>query len=335
MPVSALLWCYNFLMSRTIVGILRGGPSSEYDLSLKTGAAMLRALPEERYEARDIFIDRSGVWHVRGIPMNAPRALSQVDVVLNALHGGVGEDGTVQRILERAGVPYTGSRAIGSGLSLNKVRARQVLQDAGIRMPRALSFSLGSAGTTADMARSVFAQFGPPYVVKAANEGSSHGIRIAATIVDLPGIIGNILDAYGAALVEEHISGEEAHLGLIEKFRDQELYVLPPAQMRIPARTRFLNPSMHRSGSARYFVPSAFSHEQKEELIRTARAAHKALGLSHFSAANFIMTKRGPYLLELDAIPHLHQDAAFPPMLEAVGSSVREFLEHAIALARA
>src|SRR3989338_7805591 len=101
-------------MSRTIVGILRGGTSREYNLSLKTGAAMLSALPEEKYDARDILVDKNGVWHSRGIPIDSSRALAQIDVVINGLHGGVGEDGTVQRVLDRAGVAYAGSRARGA-----------------------------------------------------------------------------------------------------------------------------------------------------------------------------------------------------------------------------
>ncbi len=78
-------------MARTAVGILRGGTSSEYDLSLKTGAVMLGALPEDRYDMRDIFVDKRGYWHLRGIPADPSRILSQLDVVLNALHGGIGE----------------------------------------------------------------------------------------------------------------------------------------------------------------------------------------------------------------------------------------------------
>ena len=89
-------------MARTIVGVLRGGTSSEYDLSLKTGAAMLAALPEERYDTRDIFIDKRGIWHLRGMPVSSARALQQVDVVLNALHGGMGEDCTVQPFIRPA-----------------------------------------------------------------------------------------------------------------------------------------------------------------------------------------------------------------------------------------
>src|SRR3989338_10160805 len=157
-------------MARTVVGILRGGTSSEYNLSLKTGAVMLSALPEERYETKDILIDKAGMWHMRGIPADPVRALSHVDVVLNALHGGVGEDGTVQRMLERVGVPYAGSRALSSGLSMNKVRAREVLKNAGIQMARAVSFSLENQMSTRDMAEAIFSAFGPPYVVKPPNE---------------------------------------------------------------------------------------------------------------------------------------------------------------------
>src|SRR3989344_7992486 len=122
--------CYTKRMVRTIVGVLRGGTSSEYDLSLKTGAAMMRALPEDTYEVRDILVDKEGYWHSRGVRSTPVHSLAQVDVVLNALHGGIGEDGTVQRILERVGVPYAGARALPSGLALNKIHARRILRDA-------------------------------------------------------------------------------------------------------------------------------------------------------------------------------------------------------------
>src|SRR3990167_9856349 len=164
-------------MSRMSVGVLRGGTSSEYPLSLKTGAAMMAALPEEKYDARDILIDKEGMWHLRGLPVDPARALQQIDVVLNALHGGVGEDGTIQRILERAGVPYAGARPQAASLSLNKIRAREALQQAGIRMPRAVSFTLNNALSTGEMSHLVFSQFGPPYVVKPPQEGASVGIR--------------------------------------------------------------------------------------------------------------------------------------------------------------
>ncbi len=186
---------YNFLMARTIVGVLRGGSSSEYDLSLKTGAAMLNALPESEYDVRDIFIDKQGYWHSRGVPVDADRALMQVDVVLNGLHGGAGEDGTVQRILQRSGIPFAGSDAQSSALSLNKIQAGMIMKDAGILMPQAVGFTSSSHMDTGEMARFIFSHFGPPYMVKPGNEGASRGIRLVATIVELPDAIADIMDA--------------------------------------------------------------------------------------------------------------------------------------------
>ncbi|MDO8561669.1 MAG: ATP-grasp domain-containing protein [bacterium] len=321
-------------MSRIIVGVLRGGTSKEYNLSLKTGGAILSALPESKYDTRDILVDKSGVWHSRGIPMEAPRALAQIDIVINGLHGGVGEDGTVQRVLDRAGVAYAGSRAGGSQLSLNKIRAREILQEAGLRMPRAVSFNLENELTTGEMAQAVFSQFGPPYIVKPASEGASYGIQFAINLLELPDVIGDVLDEFGAVLVEEYIRGDEVSVGIVENFRRQELYALPPAHVRIPDNTRFLGSSHHEEASAKHVCPSNFTQEEKRAIEDLARSAHRALGLSHFSRADIIQTRRGPYLLEINSLPGLYEGASMPVMLEAVGSSTREFLEHAIALAR-
>lgn len=321
-------------MSRTIVGILRGGPSSEYNLSLKTGAAMQDALPEERYDTRDIFIDKRGVWHLRGIPANPARALSQLDVVLNGLHGGVGEDGTVHRVLDRAGVAYAGSRARGASVSLNKIRAREILQEAGIRMPLGMSFALPSRLNTAQMARDVFSQFGPPYIVKPGNEGAGNGIRLALTFFELPDVIADVLDEFGSAVVEEYLKGEQVSAGVIEDFRGEELYVLPPVHVLLPDEALFTDYEHHEQALVKNECPSNFTHEEKRAIADLARAAHRALGLSGFSRSDIIETNRGPYLLEVNSLPGLYPGASFPPMLETVGSSTREFLEHATALAR-
>ena len=87
-------------MSRIKVGVLRGGPSSEYEVSLKTGAAVLKNLPE-KYEAADVFIDKKGIWHTRGIETRPDRVLPHLDVAFIALHGKFGEDGGIQKMLEQ------------------------------------------------------------------------------------------------------------------------------------------------------------------------------------------------------------------------------------------
>ena len=321
-------------MARTIVGVLRGGTSSEYDLSLKTGAAMLNALPEDSYDTRDILIDKSGLWHSRGMPVDPSRALQQVDVVLNGLHGGVGEDGTVQRILERAGVPYAGSSPLASALSLNKIRAAHVLRHAGIRMPQSAAFVARPGMDTGEMAKLVFAEFGPPYIVKPALEGASNGILIAASIVDLPDTLADVLDAYGSVLVEQYVRGENATVGIIEDFRGEDVYALPPVHILVPDNAEILHFAHHTQGGNQHLVPSDFSTSDKKALVDMAKQAHRALGLSDFSRADFIVTKHGPYLLEVNSLPGLHEHASFPHMLTSVGSSIKGFLEHAVGLGR-
>lgn len=320
-------------MARTIVCVLRGGTSSEYDLSLKTGNTVLASAPESDFDMRDMLIDRAGYWHARGRSVAPARALHQVDVVFNALHGGIGEDGTVQRLLETLSVPYTFSRAHPSALSLNKIQATAALIAAGIRMPRSIGFTAREETDSADMARLVFEYFGPPYVVKPAHEGASHGILIAETIIELPYRIADTLEAFGSAVVEEFIVGDDATVGIIQDFRGESLYALPPARVEHPESTH-IHFDHHRGGHLTYTVPSDFSHGEKAALIDMARRAHSALGLRHASRADFIVSPRGPYLLEVNSTPGLHDASAFPHMLQSVGSSVGDFISHVVGLSQ-
>src|SRR3989344_502071 len=133
----------------------------------------------------------------------------------------------------RVGIAYAGSSAHASNLSLNKVRAREAFRKEDIRIPHSVSFTLDNDMNTRDMARAVFSQFGPPYIVKPPSDGAGRGIRFVAMIVELPEQIADVLDEFGSVLVEELVDGEEATVGVIENFRDDELYVLPPAHIEI------------------------------------------------------------------------------------------------------
>ena len=110
------------------VGVLRGGPSGEYEVSLKTGKNIIDTLrSRENYEVQDIFIDRNGNWHSAGIARPAERILPHIDVAVNALHGTYGEDGRVQQILESHNIPFTGSGSLGSAIGMNKPLAKNFL----------------------------------------------------------------------------------------------------------------------------------------------------------------------------------------------------------------
>ena len=323
-------------MTRTIVGVLRGGNSNEYDLSLKTGAAVMNALADDKYAVRDVLVDKRGIWHLNGRPSEPARVLHGVDVMFNAMHGGMGEDGTVARIVGRAGVPFTGARPDASALSLNKAQARRRLREAGIKMPRAVSFGMPDELTTGDLARMVFEQFGPPYVVKPASSNFSDGVLYVATLSELPDAIGDTLDTYGNALVEEFVRGREISVGIVDGFRGEEVYALPPAEVVCADEGFLITPRAWREGMLRTTCPSESHHAAAHRplILDIAKKAHGTLGLSGYSTVDFIVTSRGPYLLEVDALPGLYDEAPFSSMLGAVGATLPEFVEHALYRAR-
>ena len=145
---------------RTVVGVLRGGPSSEYEISLQTGAHVLAELNRDKYEPRDIFVDRQGRWHSRGVEVNPERALAGVDVAFNTIHGEYGEDGTLHRILDPLGVAYTGPGQLASVLSFNKQAMREAVQKLGVKVPLGRVVELG--GDIEAQARELFRSFPHP-----------------------------------------------------------------------------------------------------------------------------------------------------------------------------
>lgn len=293
---------------RTVVGVLRGGPSSEYDVSLKTGATVLEALDREKYEPRDIFIDRNGQWHMHGIGVSPERALFGTDVAFNALHGHYGEDGQVQRLLEQLGVPYTGSGATASATSFNKHLTKQEANKFGVKM--AHSIVVENTGDTEAAAMRIFRTFPHPAIVKPVIGGSSLGTSVAENFEQLQSALDNAFNFAPQALVEEYIKGRDATVGVIQNFRNEPIYALLP--------------SSHET----------FNQKEKDELVSIAKKIHDGLGLSHYSESDFIVSKRGIYFLEVNALPSLHKESLFNKSLTAVGSSLSNFLDHVISLAR-
>lgn len=319
---------------QTVVGVLRGGPSPEYDISLKTGATFLGALDEARYHAQDLFISRDGTWHRNGRPMEPVRALTGIDVVVNGLHGSYGEDGTLQRFLERTRVPFTGSRALGAAAATHKARAKGILREQGIAVPRGILFALPQDTNAARMADHVFSTFAPPYIIKPAYGGSSLGLTIARTYPELAHALADALEAHETILVEEFIIGQEATVGVIEHFREQAVYALPPVEVVISPHALFDHDAKY-NGQTRTACPASFSHDLKTQLEHAARIAHKALDLSHYSRSDFRISSSGKiYFLECDALPGMTASSLMPQALAAVGTSVPQFVDHLIQIAR-
>jgi D-alanine-D-alanine ligase len=320
-------------MIKTRVAVLRGGPSSEYEVSIDTGESVISALDPEKYQAVDVFIDRQGVWHVGGIPKQPKAALSGIDIVWNALHGEYGEDGKVQMLLENLGVPYTGSRAVPSAIAMNKALTKKSLVDSGVKCVqyRLLKKDDPLAGDP----HGLFKIIPIPSVVKPVSAGSSVGVSIVRSFADIPAALAKAFDVDDDILIEEYISGKEATCGVVEDFRGEDIYALPPIEI-IPADIHgFFSYDAKYGGGTREVCPCDLPEDVKREIERQAALVHRTLGLSHYSRSDFIVhPKRGIYFLEANTLPGLTKESLMPKALRAVGSDLSEFLDHVITIAR-
>jgi len=318
---------------QTIVGVLRGGPSREHEVSLRTGAAMLANLPEEQFSARDIYINKNGEWHDRGRPISPERVLRQVDVVLNGLHGEYGEDGEVQKLLERFGVPYTGANSYNSYLAMHKLMSKVRAKEAGLFTPEFCYAEHAEDSETS--AREVIRTFRQPVVVKPNNWGSSVGVSIVGGYAPVLAAIERLFaDGASSVLVEEYIRGKDAAAAVVEGLRGEALYALPPIEI-IPPEGEHFSYDAKYSGKTREICPGNFSRVAAEELRRAAKVMHRTLGLRHYSRSDFVVAPKGVYYLETNTLPGLTNESLMPKALAAVGVSFPDFLSHLVNLALA
>jgi len=322
-------------MKLTKVAVLRGGPSSEYDVSLKTGAGVLAVLKDEDIATKDILVTKQGEWLHEGFVRQPEQLLRDVDVVFIALHGQYGEDGTVQRILERLHIPYTGSGPFASMLAMNKMLAKEQVAKLGIKTPRGFKFSRDSIADVRQAAFTLEKLFGPHYVVKPINGGSSMHTAMANGSQELFTALQQTLDAAETVLVEERIFGREATVGVLERYRGEPYYLLPSVEIVPRTSTQFFDTQAKYDGSSDEICPGRFSQLENAELLQTARKVHESLDLRHYSRSDFILGQDGIYFLEVNTLPGLTDQSLLPRSVEAVGGSYRELVMHLLRLATA
>jgi D-alanine-D-alanine ligase len=321
---------------REVVGVLRGGPSSEYEVSLKSGANILAALDQDKYQARDIFIDKGGVWHLHGAPVTPERALNGVDVAFNIVHGEYGEDGTLVRILDALAVPYTGADAFTSALAFNKHKTKEAVVGHGVKVAHGTLLDSNKITDLHKTALNIFKSLPHPLIVKPTIGGSSVGITKVHGFHELEHALDKAFKVSPHALVEEFIKGREATVGVIDHFRGEKAYALMPVEIVPPKSSPFFDYHAKYSGETLERVPGHFTFEEKHALMDAAKAVHQGLGLSHYSRSDFIVSPRGIYFLEVNPAAGIGftSESLFPKALRAVGARVSDFLDHVIGLAK-
>ena len=284
------------------VGVLLGGTSPEREVSLRSGKAVEAALRSAGFQTT--LLDPADQISLR-------KGLAVIDAAFVALHGTGGEDGTIQKVLEKKGIPYTGSDPEGCRLSINKYRAKKAFRKKNIPTPDSRLIN------AANWKKSL-KNFPAPFFVKPPEDGSSLGIFLVEDFVSSKKKIEEALRRYGKLLVERRIRGREFTVGVFGK------KALPVVELR-PKADFYDYHSKYTKGMCEYLVPAPITPSLTRKLQRLAIAVHQALKLRDFSRTDIMVDEKGsPYVLEANAIPGFTELSLVPKAAACAGISFQQ-----------
>ncbi len=271
--------------------VLMGGPGSEREVSLRSGAAVANAL-------------RQGGYRVTALEIAGPDFELPPDAGLcvNMIHGTFGEDGALQEILDARGIPYTGEGAAGSRVAFDKKESKRRFEMAGIPTAR---WEMIAAGERPSLPL--------PLVVKAPREGSSVGVHIVRAPGELEAALTECASHDREILVEEFVAGRELTVGVVG---DRALAVV-----EIRPREGFYDYAhKYTKGASDYFCPAPLDDETTACVRSTALEAHRSLGLEVYSRVDILLQDDGsPCVLETNTIPGMTETSLLPKAAEAAG----------------
>ena len=309
-------------MSR--VAVLMGGLSVEREVSLLSGAAVAGALAELGHEVREVDVGEAVVEQVASLR-------GRVDAVFIMLHGRLGEDGTVQGLLELLGIPYTGSGVMSSAVAMNKHMSKRIMRSH--RIPVADDVMVTAEETARlgaeAVAEGIARDLGFPCMVKPNCEGSSAGASRVHGREELARAIGEAHLYDRLVMVERYIDGREVTVGLL----GGEPAVLPVLEVR-PSKDYYDYECKYTRGMTEYIVPAHIPEASARELQDLSLAAHDALGCEGLSRVDFMLDAQGrPYCLEINTIPGMTALSLIPKAAAAAGYSFAEVVEMVLATA--
>jgi D-alanine-D-alanine ligase len=301
---------------------------------MTTGSGVLSALRELGYHTTDIVVSKSGEWIIEGRVRAPEQALLTTDVAFIAMHGAYGEDGTIQRIFERHHIPFTGSNSFPSSIAFNKDATKRALQDKNIKLPKHVKIRKDEHTDYVALANMIATSFGPEYVLKPTQSGSSHGVMMVKGTEALAQAIKDVFTVSDECMVEERIRGTEATVALLEDFRNEPLYVLPAIEIVPPPTHDFFAADVKYTGDTLEICPGRFTFEEKRKLADAATLVHTTLGLTQYSRSDFIVRDGDVFFLEVNTLPGLTSQSLFPKAAEAIGLPFHGLVDHLVKTAR-
>ncbi|MGI8607539.1 MAG: D-alanine--D-alanine ligase family protein [Gaiellaceae bacterium] len=323
-------------MTRVRVAVLMGGRSSEHDVSMVSARSVVAALDPDRYEVREVEIGRDGAWALGpgsldeldpgtagGLPVPTNgrpiEPLGDVDVVFPVLHGPFGEDGTVQGLLELAGVAYVGAGVAASALCMDKDLFKSVMRDKGIPVTRNVT-------ALARHRDRVSNPFGYPVVVKPARLGSSVGITIANDAEELARGVDLAFEHDEKILIEEYVSGVEVECSVLGN--DEPIASLPGEIVPL-ASDWYDYSAKYDEGGMELVAPPRIPEQTTWRVQELAVAAFVAADCEGMARVDFFVRMDGEVLVnELNTIPGFTSTSVYAKLIEASGIPHPALLEH-------
>jgi len=330
-----------------------GGHSAERDVSLASGAGVINGLRQAGYNAIGIDtalgagqLTENKIKELSKIEENPPSTtelaeldvsttiqtvsspdLKNVDMVFIALHGGIGENGTIQALLDMVGIPYTGSGVLASAVAMDKLAAKRIVSSAGIPTPDYFYKQSDEIKDMEELAKTIETTVGFPVVVKPNDQGSSVGLNIAQKPSDLGEFV-KIASGYSdKILFEKFIAGRELTVSILG---DE---ALPVAEV-IPKDGFYDYYHKYTPGMADKIVPAPLSDEETREVQRLGLAAFKALGCRGYARIDFRYSRdKKWYFLEVNTLPGMTQTSLVPKAAKAAGIEFPELLDRIVRIA--
>lgn len=350
-------------MQEIKVGILLGGKSPEHEISLQSGVNIAKILDKNKYSVKLIPITKNGDWIISSKPESVVHEINLIEEVLSAdfftrfmqnntvdsfyginfnkvdcdvfiigLHGGEGENGTIQGFLDTYNKPYTGSGVLASAIAMDKDISGCIFKNAGMNVPTyktvtAENYTPGEAPS-----------FGFPVIVKPASGGSSVGVKKISDQVELDKAIVELFSENStgknprsheaAVMIQEYISGTEVSCGVldIKKGEDFITTALPVTEI-IPSFEFFDYKAKYTKGLSNEITPANISQEMTKVIQDSALRAHQILGCKGYSRTDFIIKGDKVYILETNTLPGMTGTSLIPQQVKAAGYSMPDVFD--------
>jgi D-alanine-D-alanine ligase len=344
---------------RLRVGVLFGGRSGEHEVSLASAASVIRGLDPDKYEAVPIGITKDGHWLVgegavkmlpevlKGgrrvmltadpteaalVPLDRGAGAQRLDVIFPVMHGTFGEDGTIQGMLELAGLPYVGAGVLGSAIGMDKDVAKRLCQEAGIPVvPWVTVHRWHWEKDPESVKAEIEAKFEYPVFVKPATLGSSVGMTKVHNAGELAPAL-NVACEYGMKiLVEKAVTAREIEVSVLGNHEPQASV---PGEI-VPHREFYDYAAKYLEEGTQLVIPADLKPKQATKIQSLAIQTFRALELSGMARVDFFLEKKGGkiYLNEANTIPGFTSISMYPKLWEASGIPFRELIDRLIDLA--